>query len=216
MSATSRVRARLRSVRITIVIVIALFASFAFVVASPTQATAQTAIQTASAGVLPIEDKTFNFGGKLYNGSDREVWFVRNYPDPTGLQSYAGVTYSPWWYSVGGILNSDGTGRPVRMSIGVGQWSPGAWNADLAPYNRYPSYVDVDGVWIPGRHMAEIRTESLWPSCWCYRTSTRWWLAGGQLGRWYKLWGPTTARGGRYYMGTIRPYAWYGEGPEGP
>lgn len=196
MLATSSLRTRLRNPLYFIAFALSLLALIAL--ATPARA---STVSTGVSGtvVMPAKDKTFNLGGKLYNGTGSTIYYVRNYPDPTGLPSYDGVTYASGWYSVGGQSNLDSDGRLVRWSLSNGQWSPGAVNNDLAPYNGYPYFLDVDGVWVPAGYRMKIMTESFWPSCMCFQPSVRWELPGGDTGRWYKFWGPTTARGGRYY-----------------
>lgn len=177
--------------------------------ASPTQSQGDGTVSTAQPPTaMPVADKKYNLGGKMYNRTGRIIYYARNYPSPTGFPSYDGVTYIDGWYSVGKRSNRDRQNRPVRWSLANRSWSKGGSPSanHNAPYNRYPYYHDVDGLFVPKRQWAQVMTETFWPSCMCYKPSHWKWLPGGSQGRWYKFWGPATARGGRYYVTNMHPY----------
>ena len=155
---------------------------------------------------MPAKDKKCLFGGKLWAqnsfGANRTVWYARNWTaNPDRQPTYAGITFMRGFTSNGGTRNRDDSSRPVRLSLQRGQKSPGF--DCRVPWKDYPSYVDVDGFYVPAGWWVRIETLHLrGTNTWRYWRN----LPGGKTGRWYKVNGPSSALGGKYKLA----WAWIG------
>lgn len=148
------------------------------------------AVLSPSAPQASASYKVNALGGKLYyyNGNLLNTYYGTNYPG-TGWGYYNSTPYVSGWSR---MPSSD------RWILYEGSWSKGAFSA---PWTGWPTYHDVDAVWVPRCYWMRLDTQQAFDGTvwWQYWR----WLPGGPEGRWFKLNGPLGANDGRYRISDI-------------